>query len=109
MDMTNRQKVDLLAYEVESFVYRVSDHMPKKFYKRTHYGNRPILSIEDGRKEIIAKVNDDATFMVGRYGTSEGRALVEYFQIVSGRRKDYLPRTKQFLCCNAGFFPDGLK
>ena len=25
---------------------------------------------------------------------------------VGGLRKDYLPRTKQFLCCNAGFFPD---
>lgn len=106
MEFTDKQKKQLKHYELESLVYRISDHMPKKFYKRTHYGERKILSIADGRKEIIDLVNGGKPFMVGRYGTSEGRALAEYYQIKFGYRKDYLPRTKQFLCCNAGFFPD---
>ncbi len=109
MEITREMKNRMKFYQMESFVYRVSDHMPKKFYSRTHYANRKILSIEEGRKEIVAAVDNKSPFMVGRYGTSEGRALVEYFQILSGIRKDYLPRTKQFLCCNAGFFPDDTK
>lgn len=109
MDNEKKLKKQLRNYELESLVYRISDHMPKKFYKRTHYGDREILSTEEGRKHIIAKAKSGEPFMVGRYGTSEGRALAEYFQIKLGLRKDYLPRTKKFLCCNAGFFPDDTK
>lgn len=99
-------KKGLRYYQLESLLYRISDHSPKKFYKRTHYGDKKILSVEEGRKHIISYVNSDKPFMVGRYGTSEGRALAEYHEIRLGLRKDYLPRTKHFLCCNAGFFPD---
>lgn len=106
MQFTNKQKRQLKYYEYESLLYRVSDHLPKKFYKRTHYGEREFLSIDEGRKKIIDLVDSNKPFMVGRYGTSEGRALAEYYQIKFGQRKDYLPRTKNFLCCNAGFFPD---
>lgn len=106
MQFSNEQKRQLKYYEFESLIYRLSDHMPKKFYKRTHYGKREILSIEDGRKKIIDLVNENKPFMVGRYGTSEGRALAEYYQIKFGYRKNYLPRTTKYLCCNAGFFPD---
>lgn len=97
---------ELLKYELDSFIYRVSDHMPKKFYKRNHYGERKFVSVEEGRKQIVSLVESGKPFMVGRYGTSEGRALAEYYEIKYGHRKDYLPRTKSFLCCNAGFFPD---
>ena len=106
MQFTNKQKRQLKYYEYESLLYRVSDHLPKKFYKRTRYGEREFLSIDEGRKKNIDLVNSNKPFMVGRYGTSEGRALAEYYQIKFGQRKDYLPRTKKFLCCNAGFFPD---
>ena len=106
MEITKKHKSDLRKSELESLIYRISDHMPKRFYKRTHYGDRPILSIEQGRKKIVAAVQSGKPFMAGRYGTSEGRALVEYYQIQCGLRKDYLPRTKRFLCCNAGFFPE---
>lgn len=102
-------KKELIKYEIESLIYRVSDHSPKKFYKRTHYGNRDILSIEKGRQSIISLVNSGKPFMVGRYGTSEGRALAEYYEIQYKLRKDYLPRTKKILCCNAGFFPEDSK
>ena len=51
MQFSNEQKRQLKYYEFESLIYRLSDHMPKKFYKRTHYGKREILSIEDGRKK----------------------------------------------------------
>ena len=47
--------------------------------------------------------------MVGRYGTSEGRALAEYYQIKLGFRKEYSSKTRQILCCNAGFFPNDTK
>ena len=105
MELSRQLKKRLKYYERESFIYRVSDHLPKKIYKWTHYGNRPILSTEEGRRNIVELVNQNKPFMVGRYGTSEGRALVEYYQIKFGLRKDYMPRTRQFLCCNAGFFP----
>ncbi len=106
MEFTNKDKQLLRYYTLESFVYRVSDHLPKRIYKRTHYGNRPILSTEDGRKHIIELVNSKQPFMVGRYGTGEGRALAEYHQIQLGLRKEYYDRTRHFLCCNAGFFPN---
>ena len=109
MDYTNKDRNLFRYYELESLVYRISDHLPKRFYERTHYGNRPILSIEDGRKEIINLVNSNKPFMVGRYGTGEGRALAEYFQIQLGLRKKYYDRTRHFLCCNAGFFPNETK
>lgn len=51
--MTDRVHLDkrrLQYYTLESFVYRVSDHSPKKFYKRTNYGGREILSVEEGRR-----------------------------------------------------------
>lgn len=102
-------KKQLIKYELESLIYRISDHSPKKFYKRTHYGDRKILSTEEGRNNIISLVNSGKPFMVGRYGTSEGRTLSEYYEIKYKLRKDYLPRTKKFLCCNAGFFPDDSK
>ena len=106
MQFTNKQKRQLKYYKYESLLYRVSDHLPKKIYKRTCYGERDFLSIDEGRKKIVDLVNGNSPFMIGRYGTSEGRALAEYYQIKFGQRKDYLPRTKTFLCCNAGFFPD---
>lgn len=96
----------LLYYTLESNVYRISDHMPKRFYERTHYGDRKILSIEEGRKQIINKVTEGKPFMVGRYGTSEGRALAEYLQIQAGLKRKYKNKTREFLCCNAGFFPN---
>ena len=102
-------KKQLAKYKLESFIYRISDHSPKKFYKRTHYGNQNFLSIEEGRKKIISLVDSGKPFMVGRYGTSEGRALAEYHEIKYKLRKDYLPRTQKFLCCNAGFFPEDTK
>ena len=52
---------------------------------------------EEGRKQIVSLVESNKPFMVGRYGTSEGRALAEYYEIKYGHRKDYLPRTKSFL------------
>ena len=82
MQFSDKQKRQLKHYELESLVYRVSDHMPKKFYKRTRYGERKFLSTEDGRKEIIALVNGNKPFMVGRYGMDHfGRFLV-YFSLV---------------------------
>ena len=93
-------------YTLESFVYRVSDHMPKRFYERKNYGGREILSVEEGRQCIINLVHKNEPFMVGRYGTSEGRALAEYHQMKLGLRKNYLDRTRHILCCNAGFFPN---
>lgn len=106
MHYTSKDKNLFRYYEIESLIYRISDHMPKRFYKRTHYGNKNILSTEEGRKHIIELVNSNKPFMVGRYGTSEGRALAEYHQRQAGLRHDYYDRTKQFLCCNAGFFPN---
>lgn len=101
-----KAKYRMIYYKIESLIYRISDHMPKKFYKRTNYNGRTILSILDGRKQIVDLVTKNEPFMVGRYGTSEGRALVEYHQIRLGLRKTYTKRTREFLCCNAGFFPD---
>lgn len=109
MELTNSKKKQMMYYQLESFVYRVSDHMPKKFYKRKCYGDRKILNTAEGRDAIVDLFNENKPFMVGRYGTSEGRALIEHYQIKYGLRKDYLPRTKKFLCCNAGFFPDDSK
>lgn len=109
MEITKDQKKLMRFYQVESFVYRVSDHMPKRFYKRSHYGDSKILNNASGRDAIIELFNNQKPFMIGRYGTSEGGALMEYYQIKFGFRKDYLPRTKKFLCCNAGFFPDDSK
>lgn len=106
MDFTKKDKQLFRYYALESLVYRVSDHLPRKFYTRTHYANRPILSTEEGRKHIIELVNSNKPFMVGRYGTGEGRALAEYHQIQLGLRKEYYERTRHFLCCNAGFFPN---
>ena len=106
MDNTKLQKHRMKYWQAESFIYRVSDHMPKKFYKRSHYSNKKILTGASGLDAIIDLFNNNKPFMIGRYGTSEGRALIEYYQIKLGLRKDYLPRTKKFLCCNAGFFPD---
>ena len=106
MEITKNLINRMRYYQCESFVYRISDHLPKKFYKRTHYNNRPILTNKDGNNAIINAFKNEKPFMIGRYGTSEGRALAEYYQIKFGLRKDYLPRTKKFLCCNAGFFPD---
>ncbi len=106
MEITNKMRIRMNYYQLESFIYRVSDHMPKKFYKRDHYGERKILSNQEGKKAIVDAFKSEKPFMIGRYGTSEGRALAEYYQIKCGLRKDYLPRTKKFLCCNAGFFPD---
>lgn len=106
MDFTKKDKQLFRYYALESLVYRVSDHLPRKFYTRTHYANRPILSTEEGRKHIIELVNRNKPFMVGRYGTGEGRALAEYHQIQLGLRKEYYERTRHFLCCNAGFFPN---
>lgn len=99
-------KCKMSYYQLESLIYRISDHMPKKFYKRTKYNGREILSIEEGRKQIVDLVDKNKPFMVGRYGTSEGRALAEYHQIKLGLRKEYTKRTRKFLCCNAGFFPN---
>ena len=104
--MLEIDKRKLFYYTVESQVYRISDHMPKRFYQRTHYGNQKILSTETGRKCIIEKVVEGKPFMVGRYGTSEGRALAEYIQIQAGMRRHYKERTRNILCCNAGFFPN---
>lgn len=100
------KKQEMFYYKLESLIYRISDHMPKKFYKRKRYNKREILSIKDGREQIVKLVRNNKPFMVGRYGTSEGRALVEYHQIKLGMRKDYTERTKKFLCVNAGFFPN---
>ncbi len=109
MEITKEMKKRMQFYEIESLVYRVSDHLPKKFYVRKQYGGRNIISIEQGRKKIIEGICGNEPFMVGRYGTSEGRALAEYFEIQCGLRKDYKKRTKSFLCCNAGFFPEDSK
>lgn len=106
MTKTGFIKNQMRYYQAESFVYRVSDHMPKRFYTRDHYGNRKILTGLSAINTIIEKFEGNEPFMVGRYGTSEGRALIEYHQIKLGLRKNYMPRTKRFLCCNAGFFPD---
>lgn len=106
MELSAKQKRRLFYYIIESRVYQVSDHLPRRFYVRSSYGKRPILSTEDGRKEIVRGVLQGDPFMIGRYGTSEGRALSEYYMIKAGLKKQYSKLTRHELCCNAGFFPN---
>ncbi len=44
--------------------------------------------------------------MVGRFGTSEGRALFAYYQIQMGHRRQLSEIHHINMCVNAGFFPD---
>lgn len=93
----------------ESFIYKLSTRSPLKFYHRKQYNKNKILSVESGREKIVELVNSGKPFMAARYGTSEGRALMEYHKIKMGLQKKYSRIARKELCCNAGFFPDNSK
>ena len=71
-----------------------------------HYGDSPVLAVNDGRRLIIEAVQKGSPYMVARFGTSEGRALNEYWtRKLWSVKRDYSDGVKKELCVNAGFFP----
>lgn len=47
--------------------------------KRTdpgHYGKMPIISAKEGKKELIRAVEAGKPYMAGRFGTTEGLAMM---------------------------------
>ena len=95
---------------VKAQAFRLLRHTPKigKKFRRKKYGTKSILNTEEGRIVLKQAIIDGKPFMVGRFGTSEGLALNDYWGIklkygmAPNRLSDkYL----QIMCNNAGFFP----
>lgn len=107
------QNLSLYSYRkclMKAKAFRVLRHAPKigKKFRRKKYGAKPILNTEEGRNVLKQAIVDGKPFMAGRFGTSEGLALNDYWGIklkygeVPNKLSDkYL----QIMCNNAGFFP----
>lgn len=75
----------------------------------THCGKTPVLNATDGRQAVATAVLTGKPFMAARYGTGEGKSLLEYWRLKL-RYGDVPDKFSQnaldILCENAGFFPN---
>ena len=90
--------------------FRLLRHTPKigKCFKRKKYGDKRILSTEEGRNVLKQAILDGKPFMAARFGTSEGLALNDYWgiKLKYGNAYDRLSdKYLSIMCNNAGFFP----
>ena len=94
--------------ELRGQLRRVCRHLPggENRSKATHYGDKTVLSTEEGRKKLIDAVLSGKPYMAARFGTSEGNAVYEYWKKQLGRRDKYSRQCHTEMCVNAGFFPD---
>lgn len=104
-NLTLKQKMKLVASWIEGGYYQLTKQVLKPLrYKRTHYGRKPILSIDGGREELIKAVLKGAPYFAGRFGTTECSTLVKYWQQRAGFVKDYKGWVES-ICTYSGFFP----
>lgn len=105
-----KNRFRMINYYIEGSYFQFTQHIATTLkYKRTKYGAKKILTIEDGRKQLIEAVNNGKPYMAARFGTSECGALVRYWEKEFGFCKKYRKLDHTFLCNNAGFFPDDEK
>lgn len=102
---TIKEKLIYIYYYIEGTYYQLTQKVFKMFkYKRSHYGKKHIMNIEEGRKQLISAVIANKPYMAGRLGTSECRTLVRYCERVGGGRR-YNDKNYSEMSINAGFFP----
>lgn len=97
-----------------SRVKQVIRHTPLigKRYRPRRYGNKPILGVKQGRDVLRAAILRGEPFMAGRFGTSEGRLLAQYWDIRLRCGDDAANAYRlgdaetRVMCNNAGFFPE---
>lgn len=113
----NRRTDCRLAYKsfqrtkLKAQIYRVLDHLPikEKYARQKKYGEQDVLSTEQGRSILKQAIIDGKPFMAGRFGTSEGLALQNYWSIKLKYGEEYERLSDKYLhimCNNAGFFPN---
>ena len=93
--------------------FRVVDHIPviNEKIKRRKYGNKPILSVEGGRRVLKEAIVRGEPYMAARFGTTEGAAFVKYWEIKlkKGSIADYPQSQVDNTCLYSGFFPSSKK
>ncbi len=90
--------------------FRVVDHIPviNGKIKQRKYGNKLILSTEDGRKILKEAIKNGKPYMAARFGTTEGASFVKYWEIKlrKGSIADYPQSQVDNICLYSGFFPN---
>lgn len=96
---------------IKAQAFRLLRHTPivGEGLRRKQYNGHRILSVEEGRRVLKRAINEGKPFMVGRFGTSEGLALVDYWgiKLKYGDECERLSnKYLHYMCNNAGFFPN---
>lgn len=91
--------------------FRLIRHTPKigEGLKRKKYGSQIILQTEEGRNTLKRAIINGKPFMAARFGTSEGAALVYYWDTKFKFGDDYSKYPQFYLdqiCTCSGFFPN---
>ena len=89
--------------------FRLIRHTPKigEGLKRKKYGSQIILQTEEGRNTLKRAIINGKPFMAARFGTSEGAALVYYWDTKFKFGDDYSKYPQFYLdqiCTCSGFF-----
>lgn len=95
-------------------IFRVMRHVPVvgEGFKRKKYGNKSIMNTEEGRDVLKQAIIDGKPYMAARFGTSEGAALVYYWDTKFKYGEDYSKYPQFYLdqmCTLSGFFPNSKK
>ncbi len=98
----------------KSQIYRLIRHTPviNKKIALNKYGNKPILSISDGREILKKAVIEGKPYMAARFGTTEGATFVKYWETRLKYGDDFslFPQKElDMICCYSGFFPNSKK
>lgn len=114
--------IDKIKFNTNDFKDKVSQKLEpvpvigkairKSRHNPTHFGNMPILSPEEGKKIIVNAIESGKPFMAGRFGTTEGLAMMNGIKTYFKYGDDYSKFPQKHLdvlCSNAGFFPNDKK
>lgn len=107
-------RLSFIKFKLKGQFFRIVRHIPVLGNKvrRKKYANRSILDVEQGRKVLVEAINKGAPFMAARFGTTEGAALVKYWELKTKNITDYnmYPERELDMICNfSGFFPNSKK
>lgn len=101
-------KALFISCEARARLLQIQRHLPvlSKYAKATEYGKQKILSVEEGRKVLVAAINEGKPFMAARFGTNEGAALYAYLKCRrSGTLDRYPKKNLEEMTLTTGFFP----
>ena len=96
---------------IKAQTFRAVRHIPVigEELKRKKYGDKSILSTEEGRRLLKQAIVAGKPYMAARFGTSEGAAFVYYWE-TKLKYGDDCTKYPQFyldqICTLSGFFPN---